>query len=289
MGRLEPAPTITKSSRNPEISINLARLVGAEQDGHSSDESDDRPRTVSPEPVDHESPQDARANFVGESWYASYVLNTSVADPATLHRHIERRRSKGMSQGSSENQGATVERLRRTFKKAPPSDLPPQHLTERLLEAYFKRFHVFCPILDRATFLSSVGDGSVSITLLRCVLFVASIHCEPEIFHLMGYTTRLDVGDELFGKACASFDSDQESDRTTMVLSSFLLHYFFGRPTSYRDALWWLSNAIRSAQCMSYHRSTKNSRMSQRDKSQWKRVWWCLYVSRGGSLWLFGF
>lgn len=163
-------------------------------------------------------------------------------------------------------------------RKVPPADLPPQHLTERLLEAYFKRFHCLVPILDKAEFLSSVRDGTVSITLLRSVLFVASIHCEPEIYHLMGYSTRLDAGDELFSKACSAFDADRESDRTTMIMASFLNQYFFGRPTEYRDALWWLSNAIRSAQCMGYHRSTRNSKMSARHKAQWKRVWWCLYV-----------
>lgn len=223
--------------------------------------------------------QDARANFVGESWYASYVLSTSAAGHAELHRSLGRRRSKGSSECPSNLSSQTVGRnSNNIFRRVPPLDLPPQSLTERLLEAYFKRFHAYCPILDKRSFLSSLGDGTVSITLLRSVLYVASVHCESEILHLMGYSTRIDAGDDFFNKACSSFDSDVESDRTTMVLSSYLLHYHFGKPTSYRDTLWWLGNAIRSAQCMGYHRSTKHSKMSQKDKSQWKRIWWCLYV-----------
>lgn len=277
----EPPRKIPRTEREPEISLDLAKLVGAEHERHLGEDSDDSPSTVSigarDDDDDVRTQPDTRASFVGESWYASYVLSTSVAGHAQLHRPIERR-PKGVSPGNHQSQSGRESSS--GAGKLPPSDLPPQHLTERLLEAYFKRFHVFFPVLDRASFLSSVRDGTVSVTLLRCVLFVASIHCEPEVFHLMGYSRRVDVGDDLFGKACASFDADQEADRTTMVLSSFLLHYYFGKPTFYRDTLWWLATAIRSAQCMGFHRSTANSRMPPKDKAQWRRIWWCLYVSR---------
>lgn len=159
------------------------------------------------------------------------------------------------------------------------SDLPSLNLTDRLIKAYFDRFHAFCPILVKRSFFSTLSDGSISGTLLRSVLFVASIHCDMETLHLMGYSIRLDANNDLFTKASASFDADRESDRTNMVLSSYLLHYWFGNPTTYRDAHWWLAAAIRSAQCMGYHRSTKNTQMPPEEKSRWKRIWWCLYVS----------
>ncbi|OQU98289.1 Fungal specific transcription factor domain-containing protein [Cladophialophora immunda] len=273
--------SITSTAREPGISLDLVRLVGAEHDGQPGDQSSSKHGTVVPEHLgnmgdESGSQPDTRAKtFVGESWYASYVLSTSAAGPAELHRPIERRPKMFIpdAQGLGSGKPSAIR-----SKKVPPADLPPQHLTERLLEAYFKRFHVYCPILDRRSFLATVRDGTVSVVLLRCVLFVASIHCDPEVFHLMGYGTRFDAIDELFGKAVTSFDTDQESDRTTMVLSSYLLHYYFGKPSSYRDTLWWLATAIRSAQCMGYHRNTRQSSMPQRDKAQWKRVWWCLYI-----------
>jgi hypothetical protein len=250
--------------------------VGAEHDSHSGEDSSEGARPSTDAQGDR-TQEESKANFIGESWYASYVLATSAAGHSELHKPMKRRPSSQASPAELQPGVTPTEMIR-------PSGLPAPQLTERLLEAYFKRFHVFCPILERAAFLSSVRDGTVSITLLRSVLFVASIHCDPEVFHLMGYSTRLDAGDDLFNKACASWNADRESDRTTMVLSSYLNHYFFGRPSEYRDTLWWLGNAIRSAQCMGYHRSTKNSKMSSTDKSRWKRVWWCLYV---GIPWLF--
>lgn len=150
---------------------------------------------------------------------------------------------------------------------------------DRLVEAYFERFHAFCPIVNKKSFLSELPDGRISGALLRSVLFVASLHCDMEILHLMGHSTRLTANDDLFTKASAAFDADRESDKISMVLASYLLHYWFGNPTTYRDAHWWLAAAIRSAQCMGYHRSTRNTQLPAAEKSRWKLVWWCLYVS----------
>lgn len=270
----------TKSAHEAEVPINLAKLVGADhdQDSLSGEDTLDKLPTGQDHSDDSTSrPRDeSKANFVGESWYASYVLSASGTGHAELHRPIERREQSILH--ASTGQTIADDTQARRKKSVPMADLPPQHLTERLLEAYFKRFHCLVPILEKAPFLSSIRDGTVSMTLLHSVLFVASIHCDPEVYHLMGYSTRVDAEDDLFSKACASFDADRESDRTTMILASFLNHYFFGRPSEYRDSLWWLGNAIRSAQCMGYHRSTINSRMPARDKAQWKRVWWCLYM-----------
>ncbi|KIV76821.1 hypothetical protein PV11_08681 [Exophiala sideris] len=273
--RHEEVPYVARTTQQPEISLDLGRLV----DWYSNSIEERHTRVIKSreEHLVADSSTAAHqgtASFVGESWYASYVLSTSAAGHGELHQTIERTADDAQVREGTLN----VQIDASDTGKGPPVDLPPQHLTERLLEAYFQRFHVFCPILERPSFLAAARDGSVSITLLRCVLFVASIHCEPDILHLMGYQTRLDAGDDLFWKACASFDANSGADRTTMVLSSYLLHYWFGKPTNYRDSLWWLATSIRSAQCMGYRRSTKHSNMSSRDKARFKVIWWCLYI-----------
>ncbi|KAG9505100.1 hypothetical protein J7337_002066 [Fusarium musae] len=163
-------------------------------------------------------------------------------------------------------------------EKTTLSDLPSPDLVDRLIKAYFNRFHTFCPILGKKYFLASLEDRTISATLLRSVLFVASLHCDREVLHLMGYSTRWDANNALYNKASAAFDADRESSRTHMILSSYLLHYWFGSPTAYHDCHWWLAAAIRSAQCTGYHRSTRNSKMAPEERSRWKRIWWCLYV-----------
>ncbi|OAP56667.1 hypothetical protein AYL99_08779 [Fonsecaea erecta] len=265
------ATTPVQSSVVPEFDI--VRLVGAPgnryaEPGSHGDLRIPSPSTTAAVDLSSRTPHDNGANFVGESWWAHYVLSTSAAAPTELHGFIGRPQTESSTRDSSSSSDAGL-----------PADFPPPHLTRQLIEAYFRRFHIFCPILDRDSFLRSVRDGKVSHTLLRCVFFVASLHCEKYLLNLMGYSTRLEAEDDLFGRARAAFDADEASDRTTMILSSFLLHYYAGsRPRKYRDAMWWMSNAIRSAQSMGYHRSTKKSKMPEKDKVHWKRIWWCLYI-----------
>ena len=262
-----------QTAQNPRLPVELSRLItlqtpspsggGVTEPGNVEEISQEQEiHTVSEDCV--------KASFVGESWYAGYLISNSGANHTELHRPMDRR--------IDAVQGSTPATPPSSTRKGHVRDLPPSHLVERLLEAYFTRFHIFCPILDRPSFLRAVKDDSVSVTLLRCVLFVASIHCDVEICHSMGHSNRFEAGDELFSKACTSFDAEGEDDRTTMILSSYLLHYWFGKPTKYRDSIWWLANAIRSAQGMGYHRSTKNSTMDDHDKSYFKVLWWCLYI-----------
>lgn len=220
----------------------------------------------------------AQPSFVGESWYASYVMRGYAPGHTNLHRPIDdcNQIVRNVSCETQRPSSPKTTTQRRSITNS--IDLPASSLMDRLIQVYFERFHAFCPILEKRSFVASLQDGSLSRTLLRSVLFVASLHCDLEVVHLMGYSTRLDANKDFFTKASGSFDEDKESDRTNMVLSSYLLHYWFGNPTSYRDSHWWLAAAIRSAQCTGYHRSTKNSQMPPEEKSRWKRIWWCLYV-----------
>lgn len=227
--------------------------------------------------------RETRPAFVGESWFASYLANTATTGHMDLHQPVEvTENTENRTRSVSPQVGNPTEMNTAQPSNCSPMaltrDLPPDSL-QRLIESYFSRFHVYFPILDKSSFLSSVEDGTVSATLLRSVLFVGSTQCDPAIYHLLGFSTRNDTGDELFALAKKSFDSDNTSDRTAMLQSAFLLHYWWGQPTAFKDSLWWLATAIRSAQCMGMHRSTRGSKISRKTQILWRRIWWCLYVS----------
>ncbi|KAH8657303.1 hypothetical protein BGZ61DRAFT_486222 [Ilyonectria robusta] len=130
------------------------------------------------------SQQGIRSSFTGESWFVSYVLSTSMASPIQVHGPVERRTEKPR-QGDNDNSSSLP-----LSGGITSLDLP-QPFTISLI----------CPILDQEGFLASVRDGSVSLALLRCVLFVASIHCPLELICQMGYNSRLDAESDLFNKA----------------------------------------------------------------------------------------
>lgn len=242
----------------------------------------------------------AQPNIVGESWYASYVMRGYKPGHASFHSPIndcnetvqstvagdDAHLSGGeIASAPALDRGSDNEHTERTSRPSDTStagrshDLPPLRLLNRLVEAYFARFHVFCPILQRPLFLAALAAGQVSMTLVRSVLFVGSVHCDMETIHHLGHASRIEANSALHDRATAAFDTDRESDRTSMVLASYLLHYWYGSPASYRDFHWWIAASIRSAQCMGYHRSTGSTRMPPEDKARWRRVWWCLYVS----------
>ena len=275
-----------RTARNPQFSLNLDELY---EDGGPAvtDEAIGGETTTAKNtaPVANvartRNRSTSRPAFVGESWFASFLAhNVATGHMDILPNGANRTRStspRTEAEGPMDANPNTA--AMPLVNSGLPEDLPPKHLRHRLIEAFFARFHVYLPILDKPSFASSVEDGSVSITLLRSVLFVGSTQCDPEVYHLLGFSTRNDAGDELFGLAKSSFDSDSTSDRTAMLQSCFLLHYWWGQPTAFKDSLWWLSAAIRSAQCMGMHRSTGKSTISRDIQILWKRIWWCLYVS----------
>jgi hypothetical protein len=265
----------------PQFSIDFAALC---QNGHGNGNIPNRFTVYLGEQGPGSDSQSPSAPPIwGESWYLSYVIQTTNSQHNCLYRPITS--APETSSGQNEEQH-TYWNLhpRNSRPEASPvtklnRELPSANLVDQLLEDYFAIFHPFCPIIDREKFLMAVQMGSVSQTLLRCVLFVSSIHCDLKKLHLLGYSNRVEAEDDLFNNARAAFDSEEESDRLVMLLCSYLLHYWSGSPSKSKDSLWWLAGAIRTAQSMGMHRKIQGSQTSLDRQRTWRRIWWLLYVS----------
>lgn len=264
---IQPSQTTRISDRVPPFSIDFEALCNSHRrrrylssDGSSSGQdglyASTRHRQASAPPI------------WGESWYLSYVIQTTNSDQDCLYQPIQ----------DGEGNTAMAHHSRRNHRPTSTSHPLPPELVNDLLRGYFAIFHPFCPILDREAFLASVSNGSVSKVLLRCVLFIASIHCDLKTIHLLGYSGRIEAEDDLFSSAKAAFDCEQESDRLVMLLCSYLLHYWSGSASQSRDSLWWLAGTIRSAQCMQMHRKSQQINVQPERERMWRRIWWLLYV-----------
>lgn len=204
-----------------------------------------------------------------ESWYVSYILHTTNNDQPRLHNPSNRSRQ--------EHHPANPQEARPS-NNAVRQLLPPLNLIDAMIDAYFAHFQAFCPLLDEAQVRSSLQEECLPTVLLRCMLFVASVHCEMALLREMGYSNRIDAEDSLFNKAKAAFDSDIETDIMTMLYCSYLLHYWSGRPSIFKDSMWWLAGAIRCAQSMGMHRRMEKSDTLTPQKRLWRKIWWLLYV-----------
>ncbi|KAJ9632959.1 hypothetical protein H2204_007527 [Knufia peltigerae] len=204
-----------------------------------------------------------------ESWYVSYILHTTNNEQPLLNNPSNR---------SHHGHHPANPQEARMSNNAVRQLLPPLNLIDAMIDAYFAHFHAFCPLLDEAQVRLSLREQCLPTVLLRCMLFVASIHCEMALLREMGYNDRVEAEDSLFNKAKAAFDTDVETDSMTMLCSSYLLHYWSGRPSIFKDSIWWLAGAIRGAQSMGLHRSMRESNAPTPQKRLWRKIWWLLYI-----------
>lgn len=212
----------------------------------------------------------------GESWYLSYILHTTNNEHPT-NQLINGLKKGGSSENHEPSHQAKNSTLPESTIKHHVQSLPSSALTRSLVDGFFAHFHLFCPILEEDKIRSSLYHGSLSVVLLRCILFVASIHCEMKLLHDLGYSNRIEAEDDLFRKAKSAFNSDIERDNLTLLYCSYLLHYWSGRPTSFQDSMWWLAGTIRCAQSLGMHRSMGRTKVTEQCRL-WRRIWWLLYV-----------
>lgn len=222
-------------------------------------------------------------SYMGESWFLSFVLHNTNNEATSRHRSV--RPSSAVHHESSRISDYCYESPTHATRPAEISYNTPlpeslsEDICDQLLDAYFSYFQPLCPIIDKDPFLESVHARTISRTLLLSVCFIASVHCDMNVLQSLGYQTRVQAGDDLFSKADQALTNDTDSDRITIMISSYLLHYWWGKPVKFDDSLWRLSGVIRSGQCLGMHHSTANSHMGMGVRKRWKRLWWLLYVS----------
>lgn len=218
---------------------------------------------------------------MGESWFLSFVLHNTNNEASSRHRPLGASSVPRETSVPPGDLSRSPTHATKTAEASSHTSLPEalnEDVCDQLLAAYFSYFQPLCPILDKEPFLDSVHRRTVSRTLLLSVCFIASVHCDMDILHSLGYQTRVEAGDDLFTKADQAVSNDTESDRITVMISSYLLHYWWGKPNKFNDSLWRLAGVIRSGQCLGMHHSTASSNMAADVRRRWKRLWWLLYV-----------
>ncbi|KAK0755293.1 hypothetical protein N5P37_012120 [Trichoderma harzianum] len=150
--------------------------------------------------------------------------------------------------------------------------LPPKSVSDILIGAYFEHIHGLFPIIDREEFLAQYeAPTSAPPLLLFHAICLAGSHA----------TSTLDNTQELkgafFRRAKALFDGRYEEDRMHMVQAALLLTWFSdGGDDVCTNAWYWIGVATRIALGLGMHRDVGPSKMLERDKRTWRKIWWCL-------------
>ncbi|PCG90524.1 Transcription factor [Penicillium occitanis (nom. inval.)] len=171
-------------------------------------------------------------------------------------------------------------RVLRESKRVPtpnliPKDafvLPPRHVSDVLIAAYFRHVHPWLPIIDRENFLTAYEtSGQTPPLLLVQALCLAGSHVQTS------FDNTQDLKVAFFRRTKALFDGRYEEDRMHMVQAALLMTWFSdGGDDVCANAWWWIGVASRVAIGLGMHRDVEPSKMPEGDKRTWRRIWWCL-------------
>jgi hypothetical protein len=207
--------------------------------------------------------------YLGESWHLSWVVAEKLSiDEKPLH----------MPTLMMEHDGDVHNRVNEELWEKGAYVLPRYEVRDLLISQYFEVVHPVYPILCKSTFLHSLQTNTFSHQLVQAVLMVAATHCDWAILQRAGYVSRREAVEGFYKRCRLLWDGDVEPDKITNIQTMFLMQFWWRAVTDHKDTLWWLSGAIRMAQSMGLHRSAQRSRLNERDKRAWRRLWWMLFV-----------
>ena len=212
--------------------------------------------------------------YVGESWTLSYVLHQTQTQPHANQLHFSPPVVSPLP--GQPKVLATLDQLDLQRKGA--FVLPSLEHQHEIIKIFFEFVYPAYPILHAHKFHGEVEDGTCSKLLLQCVLYMGITHSDMETIRKLGYSSRLDAIETTYNRARTLFESDAENNRVTIVQAAFFLQFYWANPVEPKDTWYWLGVAIRQAQALGMHRSTKRSKMNYDDQCLWKRIWWSCYV-----------
>ncbi|KAF2801411.1 uncharacterized protein BDZ99DRAFT_220393 [Mytilinidion resinicola] len=166
--------------------------------------------------------------------------------------------------------------------------LPPSDVCDELLRCYFHHIHPILPILDADRLLNAYVDGGVqklNLLLMWSIFSVAVNYTRDEVCQRAGFQTRRDMKRAALSRAKCMYDNGREQDKIVLVQSTLLMSFWYSDTEDRTESWHWIGIAISLAQTMGFHRnpdsSQRNSRLSERQRQLWRRLWWCcLYRDR---------
>ncbi|KPM45592.1 hypothetical protein AK830_g929 [Neonectria ditissima] len=156
--------------------------------------------------------------------------------------------------------------------------LPPQHIRETLIRAYFHHVHPFAPILAANDFIPKYEKGQVSLLLLWSMFLASASFVEDSLLCDDFYVSQLALKRAAYQRAKALYDADYEKDKITLIQSVFLMGHWY-TSTEDRTGPWhWNGIAISLSQTIGLHRRPMLApRASRQIPIFWRRLWWSIY------------
>ncbi|KAL4748046.1 hypothetical protein BDW72DRAFT_215088 [Aspergillus terricola var. indicus] len=140
--------------------------------------------------------------------------------------------------------------------------LPEKAHLDALISVFLDHVYPFYPIVNRQEFVQQCKNDHLSLILTYAISFIAVTFASQSVLSLLGFHSRHEARSFFYKKAKALFDMGYETNKITILQSTFFL-------SSYGGAI-------------GTHRSTiAVTNMQPQDKSLMRRLWWASVVRDG--------
>ncbi|KAI1625600.1 fungal-specific transcription factor domain-containing protein [Exophiala viscosa] len=154
----------------------------------------------------------------------------------------------------------------------------PKALSDELVAVFFRYFHPAWPVFDRRHFAALYERDQASLLALQTIYFIAFSICDENLLHRAGFFDRYQARRVFYLRAKGLYDADYEKNKVILAAVLFLLGFWWLGPEDQKDTWYWLGCAVSLAQTLGMHRSTAQGGMDPRQRSLWKRIFWCIYT-----------
>lgn len=145
------------------------------------------------------------------------------------------------------------------------------------MSVFLDHVYPLYPIVNRQELIQQYKSNQLSLLLMYAICFMAVTFAPQSAVTLLGFQTRPEARLFFYKKAKALFDMGYETNKITLLQSTFLLSFYGGGPNTYWNFYSWISTAVTIAEAMGIHRSTLAvPNMQPQDKSLMRRLWWAL-------------
>lgn len=159
-----------------------------------------------------------------------------------------------------------------------PYELPPPDLAKNLMDLYFTHFYPFLPLLHKKSFLASLDTDHQPPPLLLNAIYAVASRISPDVRVRSDPSLRDTAGDIFFERARVLLDFEWDDFRVSTVQSLLLLSSH--QNGALKNIRGWLYSglAFRMCQNLGLNRNCDSWNLSDEEKEERKRVFYCCFV-----------
>ncbi|KAH7100638.1 fungal-specific transcription factor domain-containing protein [Auriculariales sp. MPI-PUGE-AT-0066] len=166
---------------------------------------------------------------------------------------------------------------------------PARDLADKLIDAYFERFHFLLPVLDKQSFLADYHrlieetndeddtDAAIVSVIFAVFACAARFVDDPRLAKEVS-VEQGGVGMIYYERAMILYYIGQGNPQLAQVQAFVLLASFLCSINCLPRAWLTVGQAVRTAQDLGLHRSPRHLRLKLDKKELRRKVWWCIYV-----------